>query len=210
MDEKLIKIRDFAEANGCTPQNIYLHLKTYAQELEGHLIKGKGRQGVLLDEFAQDFLKSVMYPKELGENITAQENEKLRAALAQALQENARLLSRALTAEHERDQAMLREGESQRLLTASQEAQEAQAAELYQAQINVAALTELNQEAQSQLTTVRGELSEAQDIIETQERNLEIGNKARAKLAEDLEAERKRNQALKDRNLWQRIIRKGE
>lgn len=166
MDEKLIKIRDFAEANGCTPQNIYLHLKNYAEELEGHLIKGKGRQGVLLDEYAQDFLKSVMYPKELGENTVAKENEKLRAALAQALQENARLLSRALEAEGERDKALLDAGENQRLFLASQEAREAQAEELAKTKTDVAALTELNQEAQAENQDLKRQLSEERSARE--------------------------------------------
>ncbi len=144
MTERLIRVRDFAENCGCTPQNIYLHLKNYSQELDGHTIQGKGRQGILLDEYAQEFLRSVMYPKELTDSAVAQEIEQLRKALALASQENARLLARALSAEAERDKALLDVGENQRLLMASQQAQEVQSEELRQAKTDIAAMGQDN------------------------------------------------------------------
>lgn len=189
MSQELIRVRDFAESCGCTPQNIYLHLKNYAQELEGHTVQGKGRQGILLDAVAQDFLRSVMYPKELGENPTAQENEKLRVALAQALQENARLLARAISAEGERDKALLDAGEHQRLLMASQAAQEAQEAELTRTKDNLAAMTIAAGEAKTEAITARSEADQ---------------------LHLELEQERAANRALKGRNWWERLTRKGE
>ena len=133
MNEGLIRVRDFAQACGCTPQNIYGHLKTYAAELEGHTHQGRGRQGVLLDEFAQDFLRSVMYPKELGDNALMDEINQLRQDLVQASQENSRLAVRLAATESERDRALLDAGQYQKALTASQEAEEAKAAELAEA-----------------------------------------------------------------------------
>lgn len=189
MDEKLIRIRDFAESCGCTPQNIYLHLKNYATELEGHTIQGKGRQGILLDECAQDFLRSIMYPKELGENVVAQENERLRKALAIASQENAALLKRALAAEGELDRALLREGENQRLLAASEEAQEAQAEELRQAKVDMAAMTEMYKEMKQ----------------EADNAHLSLAKEKAAR-----EAAENQNAALKSRGLIARILRRGE
>ena len=107
MANGLIRVRDFAESCGCTPQNIYLHLKNYAAELEGHTIQGKGRQGILLDEYAQDFLRSIMYPKELSDNALMDEINKLRAVIVQASQENARLATMLAATEAERDKCGL-------------------------------------------------------------------------------------------------------
>lgn len=130
MSEGLIRVRDFAKACGCTPQNIYGHLKTYAAELEGHTHQGKGRQGVFLDEYAQEFLRSVMYPKELGDNALMEEINMLRAQLLQMGVENTRLASKLASTEGERDRALLDAGQYQKALTASQEAEEAQQARI--------------------------------------------------------------------------------
>lgn len=126
MNKGLIRVRDFAQACGCTPQNIYGHLKTYAADLEGHTFQGKGRQGVLLDEFAQDFLRSVMYPKELGDNALMEEINMLRGQLLQMGVENTRLASKLAATEGERDRALLDAGQFQKALTASQETEERQ------------------------------------------------------------------------------------
>lgn len=107
MDLGLKKVRDFAQECGCTPQNIYGHLRTYAADLEGHTFQGKGRQGVLLDEFAQDFLRSVMYPKEISTDTTVtklqEEIAELRAALFRAGTQNMELSARLTSTEGERD-----------------------------------------------------------------------------------------------------------
>lgn len=172
MTERLIRVRDFADNCGCTPQNIYLHLKNYAQELEGHTIQGKGRQGILLDEYAQEFLRSIMYPKELTDSAVAQEIEQLRKALALASQENARLLARALSAEAERDKALLDAGENQRLLMASQRAQEAQSEELRQAKTDVAAMSD----RADRLDRTLGKVQDERDAAERDNKRLEDEN----------------------------------
>lgn len=178
----LIRVRDFAESCGCTPQNIYLHLKNYAAELEGHTIQGKGRQGILLDEYAQEYLRSIMYPKELGDNALMDEINKLRGAIVQASQENARLAARLAAAEGERDRAILESGQLQRLLTASEEAERAKDTEIGRMKVDVAAFSELAKEARK----------EADDLH----------------LA--LEQEKAHNAALENRGLLARIMRKGE
>lgn len=131
MNEVLIRVRDFAKNCGCTPQNIYGHLKTYATELEGHTFQGKGRQGVLLDGYAQDFIRSVMYPKEVSADTELQQQvEELRTALFHASQESQRLAVTLAQTEGERDKAMLEAGQLQRLLVASEEAEKARKAEV--------------------------------------------------------------------------------
>lgn len=195
MNEGLIRVRDFAQACGCTPQNIYGHLKSYAAELEGHTHQGRGRQGVLLDDFAQDFLRSVMYPKELGDNALMDEINQLRAALVQASQENSRLAVKLAATESERDRALLDAGQYQKALTASQEAEEARAAELQQAH-------EDYQQAAEALEKMRDEAHmRLQEAQAAEERELEA-----KKRAEQAEA---KNAALMGRGLLARILNKG-
>lgn len=200
MDEKLIRVRDFAEACGCTPQNIYLHLKNYAAELEGHIFQGKGRQGQLLDEYAQEFLRSIMYPKEISADATVaklqEEVEKLRSALFKASQKEKEMTIELTQVKGENQQLRFDNDSFQKRLKASREAEEEKNAQLA--------------DTQNQLAAVHVELSEAHDVIEMQERNLEIGNEARRQLMEELEAEKKQNQALKNRNWFQRLTRQGE
>lgn len=129
-----IRVRDFAAENNCTAQNIYKHLRNYSSELEGHIIAGPGKQGQLLDDDAQAFLRSVMYPKSIAidNDAMAAELAEMRAAMMKLGQENLRLAAELATTQGERDRALLEVGQYQRALTASQEAEEAKAAELQQ------------------------------------------------------------------------------
>lgn len=132
MSEGLIRVREFADECGCTPQNIYLHLKNYAAELEGHT--HKGRRGILLDPYAQDFIREAMYPKELSTDNSVQklqeEVAELRSALFQASQQGMELSAKLATAEGERDRALLDAGQYQKLLAASTQEKEAKEKEL--------------------------------------------------------------------------------
>lgn len=184
MDDGLMRVRDFAAACGCTPQNIYGHLKTYASDLEGHTFQGKGRQGVLLDGYAQDFLRSVMYPKEIADNALMDEINKLRAQLLQMGVENTRLASQLAATEGERDRALLEAGEFHKALTASQEAEEAKDAEIQ----------DLRQKHNQQHLALE---KAREDALHRQ--------KEADQLREQLEAQQARNAALKNRSLWQRI-----
>lgn len=192
MSEGLIRVREFAQNCGCTPQNIYGHLKTYAAELEGHTFQGKGRQGVLLDGYAQDFLRSVMYPKEIADNALMDEINKLRAQLLQMGVENTRLASQLATTEGERDRAVLEAGQFQKALTAAEEAKEAE----------VLKAEERAYEAECMVTQLQAE-------------NLELINESGEKtrltvqLQNELDAERAKNAALVNRGLFARIFNRG-
>lgn len=189
MAEALIRVRDFAKMCGCTPQNIYGHLKTYKEELDGHTFQGKGRQGVLLDEHAQGFLRSIMYPKELADNSLMEEIEELRKRILNLGLANTELASRLATTEGERDKAVYEAGHYQRALAASQEAEEAKEAELSEAKAAAAEnALRASQEAQRAEEAIR----EAED------------------LRSQLEASVAREKALKGRNWWERLTRKGE
>lgn len=156
MDDGLMRVRDFAAACGCTPQNIYGHLKTYASDLEGHTFQGKGRQGVLLDGYAMDFLRSIMYPKEISNSSLMDEINKLRAQLLQMGVENTRLASQLATTEGERDRAVLEAGQAQNLLQASNEQQEQQAQELAAARQEAQEAQDKAHAAEERLEALRG------------------------------------------------------
>lgn len=192
MSEALIRVREFAQNCGCTPQNIYGHLKTYAAELEGHTFQGKGRQGVLLDGYAQDFLRSVMYPKEIADNALMDEINKLRAQLLQMGVENTRLASQLAATEGERDRALLEAGEFHKALTASQEAEEAKDAEIQD-------LREKHNQQHLVLAKAREDALHERQQAEKQQAELEA----------QLDAERAKNEALMGRGLLARIFNKG-
>lgn len=158
MVEAPIRVREFAKNCGCTPQNIYGHLKTYAADLEGHTFQGKGRQGVLLDGYAQDFLRSVMYPKEIADNALMDEINELRAQVLQLGVKNTELSSKLALTEGERDKAVYEAGYYQRALAASKEAEEAKDA----------ALVEAKEEAE----VLRNKLQSAEEARQTAEEAL--------------------------------------
>lgn len=175
----MIRVRDFAKEVGCTPQNIYLHLKNYATELEGHT--AKDRRGTLLDEYAQEFIRGVMYPKELGDNALMAEVNDLRGKLFVATQEVARLTTENTVLAGERDRALLDAGEQQRLLQASSE--------------DLAAAREEAQKA----------IQEATEAAEREKATLAA---LEAEKAEN-EALKAKYDALKKRNLLDRIFNRG-
>ena len=149
-----IKVRDFAKETGCTAQNIYKHLRRYTKELEGHVITGPGKQGQLLDDQAQEFLRSVMYPKSItvDSDTMAAELAEMRAAMMKLGQENLRLAAELATTQGERDRALLDVSHHQKLLKAAGEAEEAQKAEKEQIAQEAAAAA---QKAQEELKTAR-------------------------------------------------------
>ena len=131
----LIRVRDFAKECGCTPQNIYKHIRNYATELDGHVLDSA--RGKLLDEFACDFIREAMYPRELdtGSEVTkmAQELAELRAAFMKLGQEILRIASELLQTQGERDRALLDLQQHRKLLQAAEDAEEARQAELAKA-----------------------------------------------------------------------------
>lgn len=127
-----IRVRDFAQDNNCTAQNIYKHLRKYTQELEGHVITGPGKQGQLLDDEAQTFLRSVMYPKTVtvDNDAMAAEMADMRRALLRTGEENLKLASQLAKVEGERDRALMDAGQYQKLLAASNTEKEAREKEI--------------------------------------------------------------------------------
>lgn len=180
----LIRVRDFAKECGCTPQNIYKHIRNYATELDGHVLDSA--RGKLLDEFACDFIREAMYPRELdtGSEVTkmAQELAELRAAFMKLGQENLRIASELLQTQGERDRALLDLQQHRKLLQAAEDAEEARQAELAKAHQDAADATE-----QAKAADARAE--------------------EQARRADAAEAD---NAALRGRGLLARIFRKGE
>lgn len=189
----LKKVREFAAECGCTPQNIYGHLRTYAEDLEGHTFQGKGRTGVFLDEYAQEFLRSVMYPKELSTDTTVtklqEEVAELRAALFRAGTQNMELSARLTSTEGERDRLQFDVKQYKKQLQLAEESEATKTARLEAAE----------QEAAQNARKAQEEADKAQDL------QLQLDQERAAR--EEAEAQ---NAALKGRGLLARILRKGE
>lgn len=125
----LIRVSDFARKVGCSPQNIYKHVRNYAAELEGHL--HGSRRGLMLDEHAQEFIRGVMYPKELvADTALREEVERLRAALFAASQESGKLAVELAETRADLERLQLEDEHTRKLLVASRGAEEARQAEL--------------------------------------------------------------------------------
>jgi len=184
----MIRVREFAEKVGCSPQNIYLHLRNYAAELEGHT--AKDRRGMLLDDYAQDFIRGVMYPKQISADTEAMEEiNRLRAALVKANSEGADLAKRLAAAESERDRFALDNGQMQLALKASQESEEQKDAELAEA--------------------LRRENEAKEEAATNNQKRVEAEMREQAAQAENQELKEKL-QSMKDRNWFQRLMRQGE
>lgn len=167
MNEGLIRVREFADECGCTPQNIYLHLKNYAAELEGHTYKG--RRGILLDAYAQDFIRQAMYPKELSTDNSVQklqeEVAELRGALFQANRQGMELAAKLAATEGERDRALIDAGQYQKLLSESTKEKEAREKELADAR------QQAQEEAEKaeRLDKLLGKVQDERDAAEARE-----------------------------------------
>ena len=162
------------------------------------MVAGPGKQGQLLDDEAQAFLRNVMYPKAItvDSDTMAAELAEMRAAMMKMGQENLRLAAELATTQGERDRALLDAGQYQKLLKASQEAEEAKDQELAQAKLDIVALTELHQEAKQREDQLHLDLNHEKSLREAAE--------AQAQAAAE------QNQALKNRNWFERLTRKGE
>lgn len=164
MDQSLKKVRDFAKECGCTPQNIYGHLRTYAAELEGHVFQGKGRQGQLLDEFAQDFLKSVMYPKEISTDATvarmAEEIERLRTALFKASEQSTEMLNELTQVKGENQQLRFDNSNFQERARIAEESEAEKTAKLEASQKETAEARQMAQKAQEENQELKRQLDE--------------------------------------------------
>ena len=99
----MISIREFAVQHGCTAANIYKHIKAHSEELQDHVIKRGSKK--FLDDFAQDYLSSLLTPKPTvtiaDQELMDQINE-LRAKLFAMSEEN-KQLNNDLAAERTRN-----------------------------------------------------------------------------------------------------------
>lgn len=145
----LIRVSDFAKEVSCTPQNIYKHIRNYSNELEGHT--QQSRRGLLLDDYAQEFIRGVMYPKELSTEASRVMDDlnALRAEYLKLAAKHTELATQLAQTEGERDRALMEAGQSQKLLAASQEQQEQQAQELAAARQEAQDALKAAQEAQA-------------------------------------------------------------
>lgn len=192
------RIREFADECGCTPQNIYIHLETYREQLEGHVLKGS--RGKVLDDYACEFLRSVMNPKELNaDNQLMEEVNKLRALLVEASTENSKLVSELSELKTEHYKLKQDFENKEKLLLESNEKSEALQNEFNQISKNLDELQSLHQE----LTESNDKLKEhyqdlGRDFTNLQKENLNLV-KDKEGIKEELEKERTRKLSISER-----------
>ena len=206
--DKLIKISDFARAQGVTPRAVQKLFKKYKTDLEGHF-EEKGQNGTWLDEQAQEFLRSKMKQNPITiydekalpfyEELKREqaENRELREKLSEVLEK----LSEA------KDYQLHLQGElmEQRLLAAKATEAEQRASEAEQkaAESEKQAISARQKEIEAELALTAIE-EENKTLSDVAEMNAQEAERAKAE-AEALQAEIER---LKKRNLWQRIFNK--
>lgn len=186
----MIKLQDFARQMGVTDRAIQKHLKKYAAELEG-LYQRKGPNGTWLTEEACEILRNKMrqQPAAVTDAESTRELERLRRELEAALKANAAL------SKWKADNAMLIAGaEQNRLLLESTKVELAQERE-GRAKDN-AAKDQIIASKDAEIQKVRENAQQAEQRADDQQQR-----------AENAEAQ---VVALKNRNLWERVTRKGE
>lgn len=192
------RIREFADECGCTPQNIYIHLETYKEKLEGHIHKGS--RGKVLDAYACQFLRTVMNPKEVNaETQLIEELNKLRALLVEASTKNSKLVEELseLKTEHYKLQQDFESKE--KLLLESNEHGEALKTEINQISKDFNELQNLHQE----LTESNDKLKEhyqglGKDFTNLQKENLDLV-RDKEEIKEELEKEKTRKLTISER-----------
>ena len=146
----LISIRDFAEQNSCTPQNIYKHIKQAGGILEGHIFKD--RRGKLLDEYAQSYIKETMHKKEvLADNQLAEELAKARSLVFDMGVKNQELQEKIAELEMEKDRLLTNAAEQKRLITAKEEAEAEQKLKLEETEQKLGEAEQRNQQLTGEL-----------------------------------------------------------
>lgn len=130
-----IKATDFARSMGCTPQNIHQRIAEHGEAMAGHIdfeVRGK-KKWRILDDFAQDYIRSVMNPKPLSDATLLQELTAVQQDLADVRTayfklgtEHVEMAAKLSQVEGERDRLKLENGQFQKLLATSEEAQKAQ------------------------------------------------------------------------------------
>lgn len=105
---ELKSLRDFAEEKKITMRAVQKHVKNHESELEGHIIRYGPPRGTFIDEYAQEYISSLLVGHQVEVLNTALEDEveRLRSELEAAnqriialLEERTALTERALQAE---------------------------------------------------------------------------------------------------------------
>lgn len=200
----MIRVKEFADKVGCTPQNIYLHLKNYKTELEGHVVQG--RRGSMLDEYAQDFIRSVMYPKEVSadKSVLAELNQ-LRGEYFQIATKLAEAQAIIASLEAEKDKNLYELGHYQRLLSAAQESEAEEKREKEQLEENLQHASEELKKAVENQRALEDNLQAAESNSKAAAEEIE---KLKAEKAAESERANQAQQDLKDyrnRPRWERF-----
>lgn len=200
----MIKLQDFARQMGVTDRAIQKHLKKYAAELEG-LYQRKGPNGTWLTEEACEILRNKMrqQPIAVADAKTVSEKEAAEAEakrLSKELEAARKLITEM--AQWKADNAMaIAAADQTKLLLESTKMELAQEKQAHADDNAANKLIIASKDAEIQ--EVRENAQQAvQDCQNAQQDAADQRQRA-----EDAEAQIR---ALKNRNLWERMTRKGE
>ena len=220
----MIKLSDFAKMQGVTSRAVQQMLKKYEKDLEGHFER-KGQDGTWFDETAEKFLRSKMLKKPVvvyDETATPlldeiqkikDENKELRNQVLDVYEQLISAQDRAIDFQRqfiESDEKLRAALEEKRLLTAGKDEAEK-------------ALLAMRERAETAEDVAAATIKEADEVkAEATERihNAEIAAETAVKGYEAAKAEAERNaaeadelkaalEAMKKRNLFERIFNKG-
>lgn len=192
------RIREFADSVGCTAQNIYLHLDTYKEQLEGHVHKGS--RGKVLDDYACEFLRSVMNPKEISaDNQLMEEVNKLRALLVEANTKNSKLVEELSGLKTENYKLQQELSSKETLLLETQDMSEALQVEYDTLTEDLEKVRETHRELVDSNEKLKEHYQElGKDFTNLQKENLNLV-KDREDIKEELEKERTRKLSMSER-----------
>ena len=199
----MIKLQDFARQLGVTDRALQKHLKNYAAEFEG-LYQRKGPNGTWLTDEACELLRSKMrqQPIVVGDAQAQDDLDAAKERIAELLEEKAALAARvAALSDWKAEKSMLlaEAGSTRQQLQAAQDRNNQLLLDVDALSAQNDALSAENAQLVQEAQKAARAAQEAQDgLTEAQE----AAQKEKARLEGELEEERKRNQALEARTLW--------
>lgn len=216
----MIKLSDFARAQGVTNRAVQLALKRHEADLEGHFER-KGQNGTWLDDYAEEYLRSRMLQKPVvvydsSMSPLLEENQRLRAekedlqkALSVAYERLADVLEQSNTAQI---QLQVERAEKRMISAGKEEAErKVESLEMKASEAERLAISARREKVEVEIALTAAE-EENKTLADVAEANAQEAERAK-KAAEALQAELDRRQAeldeLKGRGFFARLFNRG-
>ena len=205
----MVRLTDFAEQNRITARTVQLHIQANADELEGHIDR-RGKKGTWLDDYAVNFLLSVIQlPTKEDVVVPTMREAELMAQVAEVTKKWAEAERRAGVNAEAAGKVMLLEA-----VKASQEAQiSSLGIELGETREKLRGAEKEAQERYDEAMEAIKDLDDAKKSVADLEEKLARAEKERDDALAQNEAIKQRDEALKQLGPFAKlawIFRKGE